>query len=95
MGKYFGTDGFRGEANEELTAEHAYKVGRFLGWYFTERKKREGDGSRAKIVIGKDTKANGTVEIKIRRTGEKEVVAKEQALTRVQEILADLRSKNM
>lgn len=51
MGKYFGTDGFRGEANEELTAEHAYKVGRFLGWYFTERKKREGNGSRAKIVI--------------------------------------------
>ena len=59
MGKYFGTDGFRGEANEELTAEHAYKVGRFLGWYFTERKKREGDGSRAKIVIGKDTRRSG------------------------------------
>ena len=59
MGKYFGTDGFRGEANEELTAEHAYKVGRFLGWYFTERKKREGDGSRAKIVIGKDKRRSG------------------------------------
>lgn len=59
MGKYFGTDGFRGEANEELTAEHAYKVGRFLGWYFTERKKREGDGARAKIVIGKDTRRSG------------------------------------
>ena len=34
MGKYFGTDGFRGEANENLTADHAYKVGRFLGWYY-------------------------------------------------------------
>ena len=52
-------------------------------------------GYPVQVVIGKDTKANGTVEIKIRRTGEKEVVAKEQALTRVQEILADLRSKNM
>ena len=52
-------------------------------------------GYPVQVVIGKNTKANGTVEIKIRRTGEKEVVAKEQALTRVQEILADLRSKNM
>ena len=34
MGKYFGTDGFRGEANVNLTAEHAYKIGRFLGWYY-------------------------------------------------------------
>ena len=34
MGKYFGTDGFRGEANVELTADHAYQVGRFLGWYY-------------------------------------------------------------
>ena len=34
MGKYFGTDGFRGEANIELTADHAYKIGRFLGWYY-------------------------------------------------------------
>ncbi len=55
MGKYFGTDGFRGEANENLTAEHAFKVGRFLGWYFTEKNKREGRG-RAKIAIGKDTR---------------------------------------
>ena len=39
MGKYFGTDGFRGEANENLTADHAYKVGRFLGW-FSEREER-------------------------------------------------------
>ena len=35
MGKYFGTDGFRGEAGIDLTADHAYKVGRFLGWYYT------------------------------------------------------------
>ena len=41
MGKYFGTDGFRGEANVNLTADHAYKVGRFLGWYFGEKKRRE------------------------------------------------------
>lgn len=34
MGKYFGTDGFRGEANKNLTADHAYKIGRFLGWYY-------------------------------------------------------------
>ena len=34
MGKYFGTDGFRGEANVNLTAEHAYQIGRFLGWYY-------------------------------------------------------------
>ena len=34
MGKYFGTDGFRGEANVNLTADHAYQVGRFLGWYY-------------------------------------------------------------
>lgn len=56
MGKYFGTDGFRGEANATLTAEHAYKVGRFIGWYFGELKKRAGDGEPPKIVIGKDTR---------------------------------------
>ena len=56
MGKYFGTDGFRGEANVNLTADHAYKVGRFLGWYYSERKKQEVDGENAKIVIGKDTR---------------------------------------
>ena len=39
MGKYFGTDGFRGEANVNLTVEHAYKVGRFLGWYYGKDKK--------------------------------------------------------
>ena len=56
MGKYFGTDGFRGEANENLTALHAYKVGRFLGWYYGELKRRAGDETPAKIVIGKDTR---------------------------------------
>ena len=40
MGKYFGTDGFRGEAGIDLTADHAYKVGRFLGWYFQSGQKR-------------------------------------------------------
>lgn len=49
MGKYFGTDGFRGEANVGLTVEHAYKVGRFLGNYYGKEKK-------ANIVIGKDTR---------------------------------------
>lgn len=53
MGKYFGTDGFRGEANVDLTVEHAYKVGRYLGYYFGKDKK---DGDRARIVIGKDTR---------------------------------------
>ncbi len=49
MGRYFGTDGFRGEANVVLTVEHAFKVGRFLGWYYGREKK-------AQIVIGKDTR---------------------------------------
>lgn len=49
MGKYFGTDGFRGEANVDLTVEHAYKVGRYLGWYY-------GREHKAQIVIGKDTR---------------------------------------
>jgi len=56
MGKYFGTDGFRGEANVTLTADHAYKVGRFLGWYFGELKRRSGDYEPPRIVIGKDTR---------------------------------------
>ena len=55
LGKYFGTDGFRGNANENLTADHAYKVGRFLGWYYGELKRRSGDDTPAHIVIGKDT----------------------------------------
>ena len=56
MGKYFGTDGFRGTANENLTADHAYKVGRFLGWYYGELKRRNGDETAPRIVIGKDTR---------------------------------------
>ena len=56
MGKYFGTDGFRGEANVNLTVDHARKVGRFLGWYYGQLKKQNGDNTPAKIVIGKDTR---------------------------------------
>ncbi len=56
MGKYFGTDGFRGEANCDLTAEHAFRVGRFLGWYYTQLKRRSGNDGPARIVIGKDTR---------------------------------------
>lgn len=56
MGKYFGTDGFRGEANVNLTVDHARKVGRFLGWYYGQLKKQKGDNTPAKIVIGKDTR---------------------------------------
>ena len=56
MGKYFGTDGFRGEANKGLTADHAYKVGRFLGWYYGELRRRAGESSPPRIVIGKDTR---------------------------------------
>lgn len=56
MGRYFGTDGFRGEANNNLTADHAYKIGRFLGWYYGEIKRQNGDDIPARIVIGKDTR---------------------------------------
>ena len=56
MGKYFGTDGFRGEANGNLTADHAFKVGRFLGWYYSQVKRRAGSDEPARIVIGKDTR---------------------------------------
>ena len=56
MGKYFGTDGFRGEANVKLTADHAFKVGRFLGWYYSQLKRRSGSDEPARIVIGKDTR---------------------------------------
>lgn len=56
MGRYFGTDGFRGEANVDLTADHAYKTGRFLGWYYSEKNRINANGKRAKIVIGKDTR---------------------------------------
>ena len=51
MGKYFGTDGFRGVANESLTAVHAFRVGRFLGYYFSKGKE-----TRPRIVVGKDTR---------------------------------------
>ena len=56
MGKYFGTDGFRGEANCALTADHAFRVGRFLGWYYCQLKHRAGSDDPARIVIGKDTR---------------------------------------
>ena len=51
MGKYFGTDGFRGEANKDLTFDHAIKIGRFLGWYYGKNM-----GKKAKVLIGKDTR---------------------------------------
>ena len=56
MSKYFGTDGFRGEAGITLTSDHAYKVGRFLGWYYNALRERNGDSNPARIVIGKDTR---------------------------------------
>ena len=56
MGRYFGTDGFRGEANENLTADHAYKIGRFLGWYYGECRRRNGLEGKPSVVIGKDTR---------------------------------------
>ena len=62
MGRYFGTDGFRGEANINLTADHAYQVGRFLGWYYNEKRAHAAEEGRpvkegpARIVIGKDTR---------------------------------------
>ena len=56
MAKYFETDGFRGEAGITLTADHAYKVGRFLGWYYNALRERNGDTDPARIVIGKDTR---------------------------------------
>ena len=54
MGGYFGTDGFRGEANGTLTSDHAYRIGRFVGWYYGARL-----GKKARIVIGKDTRRSG------------------------------------
>ena len=49
--KYFGTDGFRGEANVGLTVEHAYKIGRFVGWYYGANR-----GAKARVIVGKDTR---------------------------------------
>ena len=59
MGKYFGTDGFRGEANVILTADEAYKTGRFLGWYYGQLKRKSGSDEKPRIVIGKDTRRSG------------------------------------
>ena len=56
MGRYFGTDGFRGEANVSLTADHAFKIGKFLGWYFGEKRRKEGEEGGPRVVIGKDTR---------------------------------------
>ncbi|MBR0139006.1 MAG: phosphoglucosamine mutase, partial [Firmicutes bacterium] len=57
MSKYFGTDGFRGEANVDLTAEHAFKIGLFIGWYYGRNPKLKHPlDYKAKIVIGKDTR---------------------------------------
>ncbi len=58
MGKYFGTDGFRGEANVNLTVEHAYQVGRFLGWYYGQKSRvtPQNPEGRCRVVIGKDTR---------------------------------------
>ena len=50
MGKYFGTDGFRGEANVTLTADHAFRIGKFLGYYYSKKNKN------CRVVIGKDTR---------------------------------------
>ena len=52
MSKYFGTDGFRGKAGVDLTAQHAFLTGRYLGWYY----KNQHEGDKARIVIGKDTR---------------------------------------
>ncbi len=56
MGKYFGTDGFRGVAGKELTAEHAFKIGRFLGCYLNKKRLLQKSEKRAKVAIGKDTR---------------------------------------
>ena len=56
MGKYFGTDGFRGEANVTLRADQAFEVGRFLGWYYTKLRREKGQEGPARVVIGKDTR---------------------------------------
>ena len=55
MGKYFGTDGVRGRANEQLTMEMAIKIGQYLGWYYSQNK------LHAKILIGKDTRLSGAM----------------------------------
>lgn len=54
--KYFGTDGFRGEANEVLTALHAFKIGRFLGWYYSSALCGRNEGHKTRVAVGKDTR---------------------------------------
>ena len=56
ISKFFGTDGFRGEAGITLTSDHAHKVERFLGWYYNTLCERNGDSNPTRIVIGKDTR---------------------------------------
>ena len=65
MGKYFGTDAFRGEANIELTADHAYKIGRFLGWYYGMLRQRSGDSEPPCVVIGKTSSTSVCVRISL------------------------------
>jgi len=55
MGKYFGTDGFRGEVNKNLTALHAYKIGEFLASYFVK------NNGNKKFIIGRDTRISGSM----------------------------------
>mgnify|MGYP004458910857 CR=1 FL=1 len=64
MAKYFGTDVFCGEAGITLTADHAYKVGCFLGWYYNALRKYNGDTNPARIVISKDTRRSSYMDIK-------------------------------
>ena len=56
MGRYFGTDGFRGESNVVLNSDQAYRIGRFIGWYFTNENRIAGKPEPGRIVIGKDTR---------------------------------------
>ncbi len=65
MGKYFGTDGFRGKAGITLTADHAYKVGRFLGWYYNALRERNGNNEPARIIIGKDTRRSSYMYVRV------------------------------
>ena len=63
MGRYFGTDGFRGEANVDLTADHAYQVGRFLGWYYGELKRRAGDETPVVVRDGTQQAETGRKKV--------------------------------
>ena len=59
MGRYFGTDGFRGEAGKDLTSKHAYKIGRILGWLALQDEEEQHQHGRPRIIIGKDTRRSG------------------------------------